>query len=424
MSTRSKLILLLLFTLPLLGCAMPQSPPSGEELDDVLQVMTDYDQLTEDQLVEAVKTYQLPGVDKTRRQVSRIVDHGKGKTAGKIKFRYAYLNERLGNYKEAIGYYETAAADTRGTDWSTQATFRVGEVALWGKMGSEFRGRAINAYNAGGSYATARFLGPKPREPEVWIRSPRVADQVPATYRKEGLRTVSFERLDRLYRNETGYQVFNTLVEFSHSAAVALVLLALLAKLITTPLTNIQLRSMKKMQQLQPLMKEMQEKHKGDRAAMAQAQMKLFKENKVNPMGGCLPMLIQLPILIWVYNMVNMYKYHFASASFLWVKNLADPDMILLILYTVSMYFSMKLTTPPSADPQQQSTQRMMSTMMPVMFLIMFQGMASAFILYWLCFNVFSTLHQMYVMRAMPATLPAATEASKPLSGPPRRRRK
>jgi YidC/Oxa1 family membrane protein insertase len=190
------------------------------------------------------------------------------------------------------------------------------------------------------------------------------------------------------------------------SYGLALVLIALIIKIITIPLSNKQFKSMREMQAIQPLMAELQKKYKDDKEGMMREQMKLFKEHGVNPLGGCLPLLVQMPFLIIVYQAVAAYIGRFEGTSFLGIRNLADPNLILLIFYAISMYLSQKLTTPPSADPQQQQMQRMMTFITPVIFLVMFKNMSAAFILYWFSLNVFMTGHQYYILKKHP--LPVA----------------
>jgi YidC/Oxa1 family membrane protein insertase len=223
----------------------------------------------------------------------------------------------------------------------------------------------------------------------------------------EGATAVQDE-LGRVYSTGGGldqsyYQVVDVIVKvfntFSpqYGIVLALIFLALLVKLITLPLTNASFRGMRDMQRVQPLLKELQERYKDDQAKLAEAQMALYKEHHVNPMGGCLPMLIQLPIFIVVYQAVLVYAAGFATAHFLWIGNLAAPDRPLLVLYAASMVVTQLLTATPTTDPQQKAIQTQMTVMMPLMLFIMLQTVASAFILYWFFLNVFSSIHQYYM---------------------------
>ncbi|MFW6438367.1 MAG: membrane protein insertase YidC, partial [Armatimonadota bacterium] len=116
----------------------------------------------------------------------------------------------------------------------------------------------------------------------------------------------------------------------------------------------------------------------------------LCQENNCNPLGGCLPMLVQMPILIFLYRGIHEYIVQFEGISFLWVQNLAEPNMLLLILYTLSMIGFQKMASQsqPTADPQQEQQQKMMMYMMPIMFFFFFQTFPAAFLLYWLGSNI------------------------------------
>jgi YidC/Oxa1 family membrane protein insertase len=172
--------------------------------------------------------------------------------------------------------------------------------------------------------------------------------------------------------------------------------LALLVKLLTWPLTSASYKGMREMQRIQPLIKELQERYKDDKPKFAEEQMKLMKEHKVSAFGGCLPMLVQIPFFIVVYQAVLVYANNF-NVPFLWVPTLSEPDGFLLLLYLISMVLTQWLTAQPSADPQQKSMQNMMTIVMPLMLAMVLKTMPSAFILYWFTLNVFSSAHQYYL---------------------------
>jgi YidC/Oxa1 family membrane protein insertase len=149
--------------------------------------------------------------------------------------------------------------------------------------------------------------------------------------------------------------------------------------------------------------------------------MDLYKEHGVNPFASCLPLLVQMPILMTLFYMINAYKFQFESATFLWIGsgishlwghtlpigpggkvwftagNLAEADLILVVLYLISMYISTKMS---AVDPTQAEQQKMMSIMMPLMFAFIFAGYPSAFLLYWLVLNILQTAQQYLIMRA------------------------
>ncbi|WP_052881217.1 membrane protein insertase YidC [Kiritimatiella glycovorans] len=174
---------------------------------------------------------------------------------------------------------------------------------------------------------------------------------------------------------------------------VAIILLTMLVRIIFWPVTHKSTESMKRMQKIQPLMKEIREKHKDNPQKMQQELMALYKEHKVNPMGGCLPMLIQIPVFIalfWVLRSAIELRF----ASFLWVADLSEPENlfadalpialnILPLVMAGTMFLQQKLT-PTAGDPQQQK----MMMFMPVMLLFILYPMPSGLVLYWTTSNL------------------------------------
>jgi YidC/Oxa1 family membrane protein insertase len=194
----------------------------------------------------------------------------------------------------------------------------------------------------------------------------------------------------------------------------ALIALALVVRIVLWPLSEIQFRSMAEMQKVQPLVKQLQAKLKGDPQALNAAMMALYKEHKVNPLAGCVPMLIQFPILIGLYWAIQGQIGQFTHEHWLWIgssvsqrwpdvfaQSLAVPDIALLILYVISMYFTVRYGSPPSTDPQQAQTQKIMAFLSPAM--IAFFGFkyrwASALYIYWLATNIFTVAQQFYMFR-------------------------
>ncbi|MBC5802981.1 MAG: YidC/Oxa1 family membrane protein insertase, partial [Candidatus Eremiobacteraeota bacterium] len=202
-----------------------------------------------------------------------------------------------------------------------------------------------------------------------------------------------------------------------HNYGWTLIILALIVKGFFWPLNTMQYKSMLKTQQLQPRIKALQQKHKNDREKLNAETMALYKETGANPLAGCLPLLLQMPILFSLYAAINGDRALFASQKWLWIgspmalgsphhilaANLAMPDYVLLVLYIVSMYFSVRFTSP-ALDEQQAQQQRIMSFISPAMVGYMGFKFAwpSALIIYWLSFNVFTMAQQLYLMRRYP----------------------
>lgn len=181
---------------------------------------------------------------------------------------------------------------------------------------------------------------------------------------------------------------------------VGIILLSILTKVVFYPLTQSSLRTMKIMHRLQPRMNELKEKYKDDPVKMNQAVMALYKDHKVNPLGGCLPMLLQVPVFLALYN-VLLYSVELRAAGFVGhVHDLSAPDLLmqlgplpihlLPILMTASTFWMQALTP---TDPNQKP----LMMLMPVMMLFFMYNLPSGVILYWTVNNVLSALQQQWV---------------------------
>lgn len=189
---------------------------------------------------------------------------------------------------------------------------------------------------------------------------------------------------------------------------IAIILVTVLVKLLFWSITQKGLKSMKNMQKLQPKVAKLREKYKGDPTKMNQEMMAMYKTYKVNPLGGCLPMLIQIPVFFALYK-VLLTAIELRHAPFmLWINDLAAPDRLMIgfeipylmgipvltLLMGASMYFQMKLT-PTTADPLQAKIMQYM----PVLFTFLFLNFASGLVLYWFVNNLLSILQQQLINR-------------------------
>ncbi|MEI6092972.1 MAG: membrane protein insertase YidC [bacterium] len=174
---------------------------------------------------------------------------------------------------------------------------------------------------------------------------------------------------------------------------VAILLLTLLVRLIMYPLQHKSMKSMKKMQELQPHLKGIQEKYKDDKAKLNQEMMQFMKTHKVNPMSGCLPMLIQLPVFIALYkvlaNAVELYR----SPFMFWITDLSmkDPYYIFPVLMGIMMFVQQKITPNPTMDPTQA---KMMLFFMPIIFTVFMISLPSGLTLYILFSTVLGIAQQ------------------------------
>jgi len=175
---------------------------------------------------------------------------------------------------------------------------------------------------------------------------------------------------------------------------IDIIILSILIKIIFLPLTQISFKSMKEMQKVQPEMSRLKEAFKNDKARLQQEIMLLYKRRKINPMSGCLPMVIQIPVFIALYNALQYTIEMRHAPFFLWIKDLAakDPIYITPLIMGATMVIQQKMT-PTAADP----TQAKMFMLMPIMFTFLFLNFPAGLVLYWLVNNILSIAHQYYL---------------------------
>lgn len=180
----------------------------------------------------------------------------------------------------------------------------------------------------------------------------------------------------------------------------AIILLTILIKLVFFPLNAAAARSMGKMKLVAPKLKEIQERYAGDRQKLNQAMMELYKKEKINPLGGCLPILVQIPVFIALY-WVLIGAVELRHAPWLgWIQDLSAPDpwFILPVLYALTAWIQAKLMPPsPGMDPMQQKVLQYM----PVAFAVLFIWFPSGLVLYWTVSNVIQIGQQWYINRML-----------------------
>ncbi len=206
--------------------------------------------------------------------------------------------------------------------------------------------------------------------------------------------------------------LLNFFYSFVHNYGIAIILVTILVKAAFWHITSKGMKSMKNMQKLQPKVAKLKEKYKDDPAKMNQEMMALYKTYKVNPVGGCLPMLIQIPFFFALYR-VLMSAIELRHAPFmLWINDLSAPDRLMIgvdipyihgipvltLLMGASMYLQQKMT-PTTADP----TQAKIMQFLPILFTFMFLNFASGLVLYWLVNNLLSILQQQLINRQVKA---------------------
>jgi len=210
--------------------------------------------------------------------------------------------------------------------------------------------------------------------------------------------------------------LLKVLYGFTGNYGVAIILVTILQKVAFHPLTHKSVKSMQSMQSIQPKVQAIQERYKNNPQKKQEETMALYRKHGVNPMGGCLPMVVQIPIFIALYNALSS-SVEMWQAHFLWIHDLTKPDALfsvtlwgghpygfnlLALLMGASMWFQQKMS-PPAGDPRQY---QMMLWMMPILFTFMFWGFPSGLVLYWLVNNVLQIGQQWLIMRK--PTRPAA----------------
>jgi YidC/Oxa1 family membrane protein insertase len=179
---------------------------------------------------------------------------------------------------------------------------------------------------------------------------------------------------------------------------VAIILLTMLIKLVFYPLSAASYKSMARMKKVTPRLTKLREQYGNDRAKMNQAMMELYKEEKINPLGGCLPIVVQIPVFIALY-WVLLGSVELRQAPFFgWITDLSSPDpwYILPVLMMASMVFQTRLNpTPP--DPVQAKVMMIM----PYAFGVMFFFFPAGLVLYWLVNNILSIAQQWHITRMM-----------------------
>lgn len=196
---------------------------------------------------------------------------------------------------------------------------------------------------------------------------------------------------------------------FISNYGIVIILFSLLMKIVLQPFSASQMKSMQKMKAVQPLLQKVQEKYKDDRTALSQETMKIYSEYGINPAGGCLPMIMQMPILISLWSVLSSWMDIRHEHFFGWISDLSAPDVILdlgfklplfqvdkisglALLMAIAMFIQQKMTV---TDPNQKS----MVYIMPIMFLFMFSGFPSGLNVYYFVFTVLGILQQVWITK-------------------------
>ncbi|MGQ9736750.1 MAG: membrane protein insertase YidC [Armatimonadota bacterium] len=346
---------------------------------------------------------KLPEAEQRYQQAIQLAGSAPLSAEAKLRLAGMYMR-RMERYDDALKIYEDLLKQYRTGEIAVESILRIGELyelrmqkAKDEKERNTFEQKALEAY----------------RRVENEFRDTAVA-------KGEGKQRLDaiLRRIDARNRNHPAYRFWDILVALTGrqpwlSYWVAIVLFTLIVMALLTPLRLAWFRSIKKVKKLEPEVKRLRERYKGQE--LNEKMMELYKQHKVNPAAGCLPMLIQMPILIYLYYTIRMYEYQFSKGFFLWINpwmaekfpgivgaNLGQHDLPLLILYAISLYVTQRLT--PASDPAQAEQIKMTSLFMTVFMLYMMYTwhFPSAFVLYWFTSNVLMTAQQLRYMRPEP----------------------
>ncbi len=220
---------------------------------------------------------------------------------------------------------------------------------------------------------------------------------------------VNFGKLDAIGRVLVGG--LELLHKVFRNYGVSIIVLTILINLLLFPLTRLSYLSMKRMQLVQPQMAKLREQHKKNPEKLNKETMELYKKHKVNPFGGCLPMILQMPVFMALYVALSKSAI-LINSKLLWINDLSSPDKLVLpwalpflgnqihilpLIMVGAMFFQQKFTQVKieGQDPSVEAQQKMMTLMMPVIFGFIFYTMPSGLVLYWLTNTVLMTLYQL-----------------------------
>jgi len=230
--------------------------------------------------------------------------------------------------------------------------------------------------------------------------------EIKVTYKDANgkLSTINKESVITIVPVNGFYKFMRLIIEwinkFTYNYGLAIIVLTVIFKLITHPLTRYQFKSTAKLQEIQPELKKIQEKYKDNPQKQQQEIMKLYKEKGVNMYGGCLPVLIQWPLLIILYGALMNYA-PLNNAKFLWLTNLNIPDRyyILPVLVFLSMFLQSKTSQMPGAEMDPNT--KMFMYFLPVIFAVWAVSWPPSVLLYWITFSIVATLEQYLIIRSL-----------------------
>jgi len=304
---------------------------------------------------------------------------------------------------------------------------------LWASVSNQYFATILAPVDIGGTHVWARRIQIPNNDNQPQLQGIQGALEIPGFQLAPGeSKTIEFtiyggpkefNRLAKLPNNQADVMnfgwakwisemlltVMNTLHPWVKSYALTIIIMTIIIRSLLWPLQNAATKSMRKMAQLSPIINELKEKYKADPQRMQQETMKLYKEYGINPFGGCLPMLIQIPIFFGFYGMLDK-AIELRNSSFLWVSDLSQPDTVfhlagfpinvLPLVMAATQFWQMSII-PKTSDSAQQR----IFLFMPLIFLFICYNYASALALYWTVQNLFIVVQTYLTRNQMQAPL-------------------
>ncbi|MBI1820203.1 MAG: membrane protein insertase YidC [Nitrospirae bacterium] len=187
------------------------------------------------------------------------------------------------------------------------------------------------------------------------------------------------------------FSILNFFYSFTHNYGIAIIFLTVSIKVLFIPLTHKSYKSMKGMQEVQPILADLQKKYKNDKPRLNKEIMEIYKTRKINPLGGCLPMVLQIPVFVALFNIFYTTIELRHAPFFLWVNDLSDYDhkYVLPVLMGITMFIQQKIQ-PTNMDPKQAK----IMLFLPLIFTFFFLNFSSGLVLYWMVNNILSITQQ------------------------------
>lgn len=286
--------------------------------------------------------------------------------------------------------------------------------------GAEIEGERVGSLEEGNlwkDYSVRLSMQPPAEEPDHFrmylgpIEYYRITDYGVGLYDMVDYGWDFFEVITRPLAKFIFIPLFTFLGNILKNYGLAIIVFSILMKIVLYPLTKSSYKNMARMRELQPKMEAIKEKYPDNPQKQQEAMMKMYKETGVNPLGGCLPMLLQWPVLIALYQFIPQ-SLELRQASFLWAEDLSAPDVILNLPFTIpfygdfvagftllmglSMIVQMRIQSQPSTNAQA----KVMMYVMPVMLFMIFNRFASGLSLYYLVYNIVTAIQQQFINKS------------------------